>query len=94
MPRKPGFKNPHAGRKKGTPNRDKQAIRDRLAELDCDPIDGMAQIAQEAMQEKDFPLAGNMFKELAKYSYPQLKAIELSGNSEQPVELVFKWEDS
>lgn len=92
MARPKGTKNPNAGRKKGTPNKDKQALRERLAAMGCDPIDGMAKIAQEAMSEKDYPLAGNMFKELARYTYPALKAIELSSNPEQPVELVFKWE--
>ena len=33
------------GRKKGTPNKKTQEVIDRLKELSCDPIEGMAKIA-------------------------------------------------
>ena len=41
------------GRKKGTKNKYNQLIADRLQELNCDPIEGMAIIAAEAMREAD-----------------------------------------
>lgn len=69
------------GRKAGTPNRDKLEVRERLAEMGCDPIDGMAQIAMEARAEGDKHLAGQMYKELCKYSYPQKKAVEVTGKN-------------
>lgn len=88
-----GRKNPNAGRKKGGANRNKYLVRELLEEKGCDPIEGLIEISRRAMSEADYKLAGDMFKELAKYSYPQLKSIELSGDSENPVEMVFKWEN-
>lgn len=41
----------HKGRGKGTPNKDKKAIQDKLDELGCDPIEGMATIAKECMRD-------------------------------------------
>lgn len=67
------------GRVKGTPNKKTQDVIDRLAELKCDPIEGMARIAQLAMDEADLHLAGQMYRELAQYVAPKRKAIEHSG---------------
>ena len=39
------------GRPRGSRNKDKQAVRDRLEELGCDPLEGMVIIASEAMQD-------------------------------------------
>jgi hypothetical protein len=58
------------GRQKGTPNKNNQPIVDKLAELNCDPIEGMAKIARQAMDEGELILAGTMFKELAQYVAP------------------------
>tara|TARA_R110002072_G_C7854742_1_gene525976 strand:+ start:718 stop:1002 length:285 start_codon:yes stop_codon:yes gene_type:complete len=68
------------GRVKGTPNKPTQNIIDKLAELDCDPIEGMATIARQAMDENDLILAGSMFKELAQYVAPKRKSIEMTGD--------------
>ena len=67
------------GRVKGTPNKRTQDVIDRLKELKCDPIEGMALIAKQAMQEGELTLAGNMYKELANYVAPKRKAIEHTG---------------
>lgn len=67
------------GRVKGTPNKRSQNIHEQLKALDCDPIEGMAKIAEAAMKEADYTLAGNMYKELAQYIAPKRKAIEVSG---------------
>ena len=49
---------------------------DKLAKLKCDPIEGMARIA---MDKDNAPkLRGRMFSELAQYTTPKRKAIELS----------------
>jgi len=66
------------GRKKGTPNKNTQTIMDKLSELDCDPIKGMATIARKAMDEGEFILAGTMFKELAQYVAPKRKSVEMN----------------
>lgn len=68
------------GRVKGTPNYRTQAIQERLQALNCDPIEGMATIAKEAMKAKDFPLALSAYKELAQYVAPKRKAVELSAD--------------
>jgi len=67
------------GRVAGTPNKNNQSIMDKLAELDCDPLEGMAKIAKAAMAEGEFVLAGTMYKELAQYVAPKRKSIEMSG---------------
>jgi len=68
------------GRVKGTPNKPTQNIIDKLAELGCDPIEGMATIARQAMDENDLILAGSMYKELAQYVAPKRKSIEMTGD--------------
>lgn len=67
------------GRSKGTPNKRTQDVIERLKELDCDPIQGMAIIAKRAMDEDDLQLAGQMYKELAQYVAPKRKAVEMTG---------------
>lgn len=66
------------GRKKGTPNKRTQEIQDRLAELNCDPVEGMAKLAMDP--ENSPELRGRMYSELAQYVYPKRKAIEHSGD--------------
>lgn len=67
------------GRVKGTPNKKTQEVIERLKELNCDPIEGMAIIAQQAMDDADLALAGSMYKELAQYVAPKRKAVEHTG---------------
>tara|TARA_R110000765_G_scaffold132095_1_gene230589 strand:+ start:251 stop:568 length:318 start_codon:yes stop_codon:yes gene_type:complete len=66
------------GRQKGTPNKNNQTIMDKLSDLNCDPIEGMATIARKAMDEGEFILAGTMFKELAQYVAPKRKSVEMN----------------
>lgn len=79
------------GRTKGTPNKANREIADKLAELNCDPIQGMAMIANQAFSEGDLSLAGQMYKELAQYVAPKRKAIEHSGPDGGPMKI--KWAD-
>ena len=74
------------GRVKGTPNKKTQEVIDRLKELNCDPIEGMAKIAQTALESDDLALAGQMYKELAQYIAPKRKAIEVTGEGGKPIE--------
>ena len=78
------------GRKAGTPNKKTQDVADKLAALDCDPLAGMAEIARIAMEEQDYNLAGNMFKELSQYVAPKRKAMEVTGEGGGP--LILGWE--
>jgi len=75
---KPGER--RGGRKAGTPNKKTQSVIDRLNELNCDPIEGMAEIASQAMSNGELQLAGAMYKELAQYVAPKRKAIEIENN--------------
>lgn len=72
------------GRKKGTPNKKSAYIEEQLANLDCDPIEGMARIAANAEKEKNPQLAGAMYKELASYLYPKKKAVDISHQDTGP----------
>ena len=64
------------GRSRGTPNKRTQDVMEKLDELGCDPIEGMARIAQQAEADGDKNLAAQMYKELAPYIAPKRKAIE------------------
>lgn len=68
------------GRQRGTVNKRTQDVLDKLGAMNCDPIEGMAKIAVEAMGTGDHALAGQMFKELAQYVAPKRKAIEMDAN--------------
>lgn len=81
-----GGKREGAGRKKGSAGKKTLAIEDKLSKLNCDPIVGMAKIAEEAMLIKDYQLAGSMYKELAQYVAPKRKAVEVTGDGGGPVE--------
>lgn len=71
-----GGARPGSGRPAGKPNKRTQEIQDRLDELDCDPIEGMAMIAADptASQELKF----QAYKELAQYVAPKRKAIDMN----------------
>ena len=64
------------GRKKGTPNKKTLEVQERINALDYDPITTMVKISQQAMDDENYALAGQMAKELAQYVYPKRKAIE------------------
>ena len=59
-------------------------VAEQLRELDCDPIAGMAMLAQD--DSVPVALRARMFAELANYTTPRRKAVELSGPSGQPLE--------
>ena len=65
------------GRIKGTLNKKTEAVKELLDSMDCDPIIGMAEIAQKAVETQEYELAGRMYKELAQYVAPKLKSQEL-----------------
>lgn len=74
---KPGER--RGGRQKGTPNKATQEVQSLLAEMDCDPIEGMARIAMD--ESVELPLRASMLKELAQYVAPKRKAVEHSGDA-------------
>ena len=76
--RKPGSPKT-GGRKPGVPNKRNSQVREMLAAMGCDPIRGMARIAMSKRKNVSVELKARMFAELARYCYPQLKAVEHSG---------------
>lgn len=80
-----GGARPGSGRKKGQASKKTLEIADKLKKLKCDPIEGMAKIAAQAMKEGDMQIALTAYKELAQYVAPKRKAIEISGNPDSPV---------
>ena len=64
------------GRKQGTKNKVSASVRDRLHVLKCDPIEQLVIIARQAQKNDDLHLAVAVYKDLAAYVAPKLKAIE------------------
>ena len=63
------------GRIKGTPNKKTEELAQRLAEIGCDPVEGMAIIAMDDANPPE--LRGRMYAELAQYLYPKRRATEI-----------------
>jgi hypothetical protein len=66
------------GRTTGTPNKRTLDVIDRLQELRCDPIEGMAKIALDPQNPVE--LRARMFSDLAQYVAPKRRAIDHSGS--------------
>ena len=78
------------GRAKGTPNRQTQLVRDRLAELKCDPVQGLVKIATDPSNTPE--LRAKVYADLLAFSAPKPKAIELTaGEMAEPQELIVRW---
>lgn len=71
------------GRGPGVPNRRTAEVQQRLAELGCDPIEGMARLAMDEGNPPD--LRGRMYAELAQYVAPKRKALDLNSGQQQQV---------
>lgn len=71
------------GRAAGTPNKRTTDVLDRLQQLGCDPIEGMALIAMDANNPPE--LRGRMFSELAQYVAPKRRALDMDSPSTAPV---------
>lgn len=98
-----GNRNAKGGRKPGQKNvinrKVEQSVKERLLELDCDPIEGMASLVgilyEQIAEIQSSDLRGRLdvikeigflYKELAKYSYRQLRQQEIVvDNTESPI---------
>ena len=81
-----GFKT--GGRTKGTPNRDKQALRERLSSLypDYDPILAMVEMANDEALEPSMRL--DCHKTIANYIHPKMRSIEhIIEDEPQPISI-------
>src|SRR5271163_4369785 len=61
-----------------------ETVADRLRRLDCDPITGMAKLAQD--ETVPTMLRARMFAELAHYIAPRAKAVDLTGADGKPMD--------
>lgn len=73
------------GRQKGTPNKDTQALQDRIASKypGWDPVEAMAEIARDEQNDVMIRLAA--LKEVSQYIHPKRKAIEHTGKDGTPL---------
>lgn len=79
MPKTPG-----SGRKKGTPNKRTQQAAEILAEVGCDPLRKMAEIASDPNTPLD--LRVKLYSDLSQYVHPRRKAVEHTGAEGDPIE--------
>src|SRR5579862_7085695 len=82
------FEKGHAkigGNRKGTLHKLSLLAAERLAELGCDPLEGMARIAMD--KRNPVELRARMFAELAQYTHPKRRAVEWSGPGGGAIEL-------
>ena len=89
MPRggsKPGER--RGGRKKGEPNKRTAQFRatvlEKLREMDCDPIEKLAAIANDEKNPIDCRI--RVLTHLSTFVYPQLTRAEMTGPNEGPIE--------
>ena len=73
-----GFKT--GGRTIGAPNKRTLEAMQKLDELGCDPIEGMASIAMD--ESNSIELRAKMLAELAPYIYPKRKSMDITSNNE------------
>ena len=84
MPFKKGDpKPPGSGRKQGTPNKINAEVAERLAELKCDPVQGLAKIASNP--RNDERLRARCYAELLEYCKPKLSRTEHVGAGGTPL---------
>jgi len=76
------------GRKKGTPNKRTEGVKEVLDSLGCDPIRNLAKASEKAESDEDWNLFYNVNKELAKYCYSQRKAIEVNDEGEKEAQVI------
>lgn len=77
------------GRKKGTPNKDKECIRDKIEGMGVYPLEMIAEIAKTYHDLGDYDRAIVAAKELAPYMYPKLKTIEHTGGTDDTLDAKF-----
>ena len=74
------------GRPKGSKSYKTKLVEEKLAELNCDPIEGMVLLAQD--EGTDVGIRARLFSELANYIYSKRKAVELEHKVELNLESV------
>jgi hypothetical protein len=67
----------------GTPNKRTAELVERLAELECDPVEGLVRIAADP--NTDAALRARVYADLLPYLYPKRKAVEVNGEQGGPI---------
>ncbi len=87
----------NSGRQKGTPNRRSKDAAMILKKLKFCPLENMVEVARAAQEDGNLALQGQMSRDLARYLYPQRKAIEHSNpdsDSTLPTQIIFTVTDN
>lgn len=84
------FGNRGKGRPKGSKNKNKYDVAAKLDLAGCDPVTEMVQMIRDPDVKPE--VKANLLKELVKYIAPQQKAVEVSGDADNPVALKIIWE--
>lgn len=79
------------GRPPGSQNKNKLDVQKKLDVLGCDPVLGLATIAMDPTTSKE--LQYHCFKELMTYIASKKKSVELTGDSDAPVNIVYSWDN-
>ncbi len=77
--------NKTGGRQKGTPNKNSMAARELLDKLGCNPLEGLASIADD--ENNPIEIRTRAYSELAQYVSPKLRAMEITGAAGGPLEV-------
>ena len=80
------------GRKKGTPNRATLAVAEKLAALNCDPLEGLAMIAEDKSNSLEIRM--RCYAELLPYLYPKRKPIDHAAGETNPINLFINLDPS
>jgi hypothetical protein len=86
-----GGARPGAGRKPGSLNSRTRAIAEKCIAEGTTPLEVLIAAMTEAYQAKDYESACKYAKDAAPYIHPRLANVELSGDSENPIEMRFGW---
>src|SRR5215471_4113966 len=78
------------GRQAGTPNKATVELQQKLAALGCDPIVGMATIAENHANAVEIRLKA--YSEICQYVYPKRRAIDVGGDPDVGVQRVISAE--
>lgn len=78
---------PTSGRKKGTPNKDTRQLSEICEQHNINVFEAMVKLAvEETNKDKRF----DRLKEISKYIYPQRKAVEHSGGTQDAIEVIIR----
>lgn len=86
-----GGARPGAGRKPGSLNSRTRAIAEKCIASGTSPLEVLIAAMTEAYNKNDYETACKYAKDAAPYIHPRLANIELSGDSENPLEVKFGW---